>query len=408
MRYRTKGSFVDNVSHTRSVDCTGEHNYTFPVYSTGETVSTLDVVTPNFRKRIASGEILMNPFTRVRQTGISVAGSACSVRATAATNCGNGQYMNTTISWSSNHADRFYNRAIGGSTWTCTTQCILNPIQLISDVDKMHLISEAATRCRSERGRSDQNSWEALAESDKALEALTGVFKSSAKALRSFKKGDFLAFQRNAAEGYLVWRYGLKPLISDVNGIISGWSKALGKRRKTTRVSEKIQKSAVNTVQWNDSTIFTVFQQNLEDKINVRVTSIDDMTVSRLVAIGLSSKDLITLPWELVRYSFVVDWFVNVGDFIGSLVPAFEATQLGACTVIKRELCHSYNVVSSGSSSPSYITTGTFGGGYISTIDSVERSVGIPAPKLLIKTDFKFNRLVRCLDAYALLSQRFR
>jgi hypothetical protein len=127
-----------------------------------------------------------------------------------------------------------------------------------------------------------------------------------------------------------------------------------------------------------------------------------------LDSLGLSYKNLVTLPWELTKMSFVYDWFANIGDLIGSLVPAFGLNQIGSCTVVERKRIDSW--VSTGYTlvNPSVFTVlqPPSPCSHKKTTTWYTRSIGLGAPSLAIKLDFGFDKLLRSADAAALLAQR--
>lgn len=51
---------------------------------------------------------------------------------------------------------------------------------------------------------------------------------------------------------------------------------------------------------------------------------------------GFNFSDLPAAAWELVPFSFVVDWFTNVGQFIRGVTPKFGARELATWTSVKR------------------------------------------------------------------------
>jgi hypothetical protein len=123
--------------------------------------------------------------------------------------------------------------------------------------------------------------------------------------------------------------------------------------------------------------------------------------------IGFSGKNLLTLPWELIPYSFVVDWFANIGDFVGAITPSLGVKQLGTAATIERTNTMEANIV--GISAPTGWTINVPGfGSYKTSLNSRNRATTLPSPRIVIKNDFRFSNLTRVLDATGLLLQKIR
>jgi hypothetical protein len=53
---------------------------------------------------------------------------------------------------------------------------------------------------------------------------------------------------------------------------------------------------------------------------------------------GLSFKEIPITAWELVPYSFVIDWFVNAGDYIQAVTPKLGVKVLGSWSTTEDEI----------------------------------------------------------------------
>lgn len=281
----------------------------------------------------------------------------------------------------------------------------IKPEGVISGTDLNDFVVEHTTKVLNGRGRPDHDLWESLAELDKTLALLPQLFK----AIRGMvPRGNKANYQKKLSEVWLMYRYGIKPLLSDVEGVMKGVKKTVGLIRKTTRSKGKLDahKAEVLTLTGGFPSL-NVMVQNFDD-VEVRCMSLDEYEATLAFNIGFSMKGLATLPWELVKYSFVVDWFTNVGDFLGSIVPLPYVKQLGSCIVIRRlrtitlnELpctpVAGYDLVRSGS------------GFYTRTQTTYNRVAGLGgAPKVVIRSNFRFDNLTRSLDALALLLQKLK
>lgn len=113
---------------------------------------------------------------------------------------------------------------------------------------------------------------------------------------------------------WLEWHFGWDPLIKDIATTVNILNQApiyhavrvKGRRIQNTEVS--VMKSAYNDTY-------------LTREISVRTTCgafIQTSSYNRSVATQLGLTNPLAIAWELVPYSFVVDWFANVGTYLQS------------------------------------------------------------------------------------------
>jgi hypothetical protein len=276
--------------------------------------------------------------------------------------------------------------------------------KVISDTDIANLCSEASTKLLSKRGRSTSNLWESLAEYQQAAGMLGGV----ASRLNSFLHRKNVGAQvTDLAALWLTYRYGIRPAISDVLMIVNGLEKKTGNIRVTSRVTAERSNSSnvvstVNMSGWGNLS----YNVQKNDEVVVRAMSLDELIATRAYNIGMSGKDLLTTPWELVPASFVWDWFFNVGDFLGAIVPTFQVNQLGSCLTIKRTTSA---ILQTQLFEPN-LTSGwdTLQGisGTATRSDITKTRVGLSSPKLMVKSDFGFDKFNRVADAFSLIATR--
>lgn len=126
---------------------------------------------------------------------------------------------------------------------------------------------------------------------------------------------------RNAAQLWLEYNYGWKPLIQDVYGAIDVLKGNLPEL--TVRVSprgtffQKLPDRITNTYLQGQSTRVTHSESICRGYSQTTVKAsftIKDPAVLTANAIGLTNPALIV--WELIPYSFVVDWFLPIGSWL--------------------------------------------------------------------------------------------
>lgn len=141
---------------------------------------------------------------------------------------------------------------------------------------------------------------------------------------QSFKKSQSQAI----ANGWLELQYGWKPLLSDIYGAaeaIANARYAPPKVRAATKVSREFNE-VITTLSSANAPGSQVMSSTLrwKSKYDVNYVAIfepENDVLKAGTALGLTNPLLIA--WELMPYSFVVDWFFPVGNWISAL----DATQ---------------------------------------------------------------------------------
>lgn len=128
-----------------------------------------------------------------------------------------------------------------------------------------------------------------------------------------------------AGDAWLAFTYGLRPLIRDVYGTL----KALEDRYTTglkPRVLARSSKTADIGVNLFHTTNTDGFIDRWHGAYDGSVSAncgvwfeVDNPVLRALDQLGLLNPA--SVAWELVKFSFVADWFVNAGQFIRHMVP---------------------------------------------------------------------------------------
>lgn len=276
------------------------------------------------------------------------------------------------------------------------------------------LVGLADTACLAKRGKyGESNLYESLAELDKTFKMLKDIIDRAHRIYHNafFGRGGISRLRSlsdEAAGQYLLTRYGFAPLIKDIESVLISMETPLGDVLRTSRAEER--KDTNKTVVLPDLNIDSNWivgrTQSTTDTVSVRSMSLDKVELTRMKALGLGFKDLISVPWELKSHSFVLDWFGNIGDVLGALVPDVGVSNVGMCTTVK--WVRQDVVVFSDKGVPPSRTDITLASASVPppitrTIAYTYRTVGSKIPSLHWRTDFKFSSLVRSLDALALL-----
>lgn len=133
-------------------------------------------------------------------------------------------------------------------------------------------------------------------------------------------------WSKATANAWLEYQYGIKPAMSDLSGAYD----ALKNRSKslepsvTIRARHREQETYLSSsggVSYSDS-------YTREDKATAIVFYNNLTLLQSLGQFGFTNPA--ALAWELIPFSFVVDWFLSIGDFLASLDNCLYVSQIYA------------------------------------------------------------------------------
>jgi hypothetical protein len=121
-----------------------------------------------------------------------------------------------------------------------------------------------------------------------------------------------LKFLKGIANEYLKVSFGVLPTISDLEEVHGAF--------RRIRPSVDIHGNRTSYAAYTASATLNDVEHTLEQRVKVAVASNDrELTslASQLDNIGVLPK--LSNIWELIPFSFVIDWFINVGNYIESV-----------------------------------------------------------------------------------------
>lgn len=200
------------------------------------------------------------------------------------------------------------------------------------------------------------------------------------------------------ANNYLEFHFGWSPLLADIGNAVEVMQnrtppfKVKGKARTTTRRTTQIEPDAKET--WRH-----------EIECAVRIEARVEVSNPNLyLANQMGFVNPATVAWELVPYSFVIDWFVNVSDVLGSATDYMGLTLMDPfyTTLSRDRVTYRYEKIYGSSAVGSVVKTGTFLG------VRVQRTIGPPpGPTLKMRPAWDMSWR-RGLAAISLLIQKMR
>lgn len=269
------------------------------------------------------------------------------------------------------------------------------------------------------------------AEANKTIDLIASTAKRIATGFRAMKRGQpdkawkALGFhptrkQRQetlgvaARDNWLAYRYGWIPLLSDVKSAAEFAASQLTThppvRRFSALCSAGEQKEVgvqnqdifLGTTGWDADSTYTVLRTG-EAKAWITVQLMGNQSARTMSQLGM---DPWQLGWELLPYSFVADWFVNVGQFLElqSALAGLQILDAGYSTMASAEISFNLHGPNQTTQYWSTVSTGKSEGPK-ATKRGYSRSKWInPSVNLLFNPKLNQERIA---DAVALLGNAF-
>lgn len=172
------------------------------------------------------------------------------------------------------------------------------------------------------------NAGVALAEAGRTADLLGSNLTRLARAALLLKKGRFREARRalgirkgsDAPAKWLELQYGWKPLLSDIHGAVEATQDAArsGKAYITVKAVESLEHKwdyFLNPTIGKDRYIY---RGTCSSSVFVRLDyEPDNYLLSAFMSLGLTNP--LEIAWELVPFSFVVDWALPIGNWLSTL-----------------------------------------------------------------------------------------
>lgn len=292
--------------------------------------SCFDYSTPGYSRRIAAGEIINNPY--YKKTVESFYSPAVNFTARWTKSC----TVNIPKVQGWNIAGSAQPRCQNAIPYQDLYQA--NPARF--DGDREEIAALAVTSAFANVDVSEMLALASAAESRKTVDSMVGIMGKVIRIAKNVRKLNFSALSKelspkNLAEGYMEARYAIRPLIYDANGLMAAIEKPRQHVRRTFRGS------ASRSYRHSD----TVTGANVIDIMTCTLDRIHECQVSAYAGVMTSADieklsvygadQLAETAWELFPFSFIVDWFANVGDTIAAWTPNLGITQRASWVTVR-------------------------------------------------------------------------
>jgi len=128
-------------------------------------------------------------------------------------------------------------------------------------------------------------------------------------------------------EKWMMHRYGIMPLVYSYRSI----QKALNKAQVvTSHKSTRLTPTPTGVTLPSASNNYTCTEITGDIRIRANVFQVYEWASGQQEVTGIGFNPLVT-AWELIPYSFVADWFVNIGDYITRVTTPIQTQKYWAC-----------------------------------------------------------------------------
>lgn len=196
---------------------------------------------------------------------------------------------------------------------------------------------------------------------------------------------------KSFANNYLEFHFGWSPLVKDIGNAIEvlqgGCPPTLVRGRSKSKFNTRLN------LGWEGWTLTRELEQTVTLQAKVRITNPDIWLANQMGFVNP-----LKVAWELVPYSFVVDWFVNVSDYLGACTDFLGVDLIDPITTVFT------SATTKGSYLMKYPGSTIVKNGSKKSIH-VSRTLGIAGPSLRVRPPWTMSPR-RGLAAISLLLQK--
>lgn len=165
--------------------------------------------------------------------------------------------------------------------------------------------------------------------------------RPSRRIRRNYRELKTQSVRDATADAWLAMQYGWKPLLSDVYGAVDMLVERASDIQRFMAKSKAVRSVEIPGSWYKGDNPNGVWNFKSTFKVTIKYTYMFDVTQSAFtqqVRLGLTNPLL--LAWELVPYSFVVDWFLPIGNALSNLDATLGVTFSTGSKVVRMETNH--------------------------------------------------------------------
>lgn len=335
----------DPVARSRISDQTSLQSATYTTYSgpgctstaqsiNGSRIGTYlkmdDWVVPNFRNRSNAGEVFNNPMSRVKYTFYGKIGGG-----------GWGHYYPPFICATQSGvwkgiSTNYLTQRLGAMGFTPPTPTIATD----------SLISEAATMALSNVKSPNVQGLVFVAEIQQTIDLLRNPISALTTYFKKHKGGrdkyenrarEVTGASNAASSQYLAVVFGALPLMHDIEGLLEALVRTANMRETARGQVQESKTITTNNLPLSTGFVTGTYKTECVETVLVRAGAMYAFTAESLTgSLGMSLKDIPAAMWEHLPWSFLIDWFSNVGKVIDAVMASCTNDFLAQWVTVKR------------------------------------------------------------------------
>lgn len=423
------GTPLEGIKHLYVGTSYGSISY-MPGFLPDETKYYSSLITPQFKKLVGDGYIIQCPFTLVKTTFEAIPGTFGEAMRAGAGATEYHSYSNLCTMFQENPwgYKLYFSRSMPGSRSAASSEALTRAFAKANTGNADLLIDLSQYRSLVSM----------FVKATKTLLSLVQTPGSFLDLVKAHVKGNerFVRIPPNgkkvpvtSLEG--LWcelRFGWRPLLGTLEGIVDAANRAdLDQARRITyRATEEVDSFEEKFSTWNLNWTYGCivineparkYTESLSYKSRFRAGILLEESTSMWRALGLDTRAIPIALWDAIPYSFIVDRFVNVGNWLRALRP-IPSKEFGGAWVAERftvehrlrtEFLPISRSCGSGTSYRYYNRTSGYEEG-LAKVEGYIRSIHEHAPLLpTLRHDWsELTDIYNLIDAFMLAIQRAR
>lgn len=140
---------------------------------------------------------------------------------------------------------------------------------------------------------------------------------------------------KGIAEAWLEVRYAIRPLMYDIAEAMEYFEKGNKRTGKRTTFRSKVQTS--NTSEYLDTSSGVTVRYSIDTITTARAGCIAERRLTSQLA-DLGFLNLAGVVWEKIKWSFILDWIINISGLLYTLNPKGTWSPLGAWVKVTQDV----------------------------------------------------------------------